>query len=45
MKHINRCAQFSVQGWGSSCLKYVVLELTSLELMRFDSVIIIQGNS
>jgi len=26
MKHVNRRAQSGVQGWGSSCLKYVVLE-------------------
>jgi len=40
MKHVNRRAQSSVQGWGSY-LKYVLLELTSLEFMRFDSIIII----
>jgi len=40
MKHVNRRAQSSVQGW-RSYLKYVVLELTSLEFMRFDSIIII----
>lgn len=32
----NRHTQSGDQGWGSSCLKYVLLDLTSLELMRFD---------